>query len=100
MNVRLFIIAGIPILGLIVLLAALGIGGRELAERTIEYRGEQYTGPVVASQREVDGAGAEPTDDRLQGKQVFAEDRTPPRALFLLRTDGRFDAYVLARDIR
>ena len=100
MNARLFVIAGIPIVGVLILLVGLGLAGREVSDRTVEYRGERYIGSVLATQAEVDDAGARPTDDRLDGKQVFAEQRTPPRALFLLRLDGRYDAYVLSRDVR
>ena len=50
MNVRLFVIAGIPIVGVLILLAGLGMGAREVAERGIDYGGERYTGPVVVSQ--------------------------------------------------
>ncbi|HWG56325.1 MAG TPA: hypothetical protein VNT58_07370 [Gaiellaceae bacterium] len=99
MNAKLLITAGIPIVGLLILVAGLGLAGREVSERTLEYRGERYTGRVLATQEEVDRTAAIATDDRVDGKQVFAERRRPSRVLFLLRPDGRYDAYVLARNV-
>jgi hypothetical protein len=96
MNVRLFVLLGTAAIALVVAVA-LGVGGREADDETIAYRGERYAGSVLATGAEVRRAGAVATTEQLGGRRVFAERRTPPRVLFLLRPDGRYDAYVLAR---
>ena len=96
-NGRMLLLGGIATL--LVLTMVRGIGGRDAGDDVVAYRGERYAGSVVATKAEVARAGAVATSDRLRGRPVFAEQRRPARIVFLLRRDGRYDAYVLARSL-
>jgi hypothetical protein len=95
MSRRLLLTAGIPLVGLVALLAGLALATRDLAEVRVEYAGNAYTGGRVVPAAEA--GDVVPTDERLNGLQVWvprpAEAAAP--AVFLLRADGRFHRYEL-----
>ena len=77
------------------MLIFLGARAGSDAGRTVSYHGERYERAAVATQAHVDSVGVAATGEKLDGQDVFAERRTPTRVLFLLRTDGEYDAFVL-----
>jgi hypothetical protein len=89
---RTLILIGIVAFALLVFLGARAGGD---AGRTVSYHGERYERAAVATQEHVDSAGVAATGEKVDGQEVFAEDRTPSRVLFLLRADGEYDAFVL-----
>ena len=84
-------------LAALVLVGALR-SGSDSGTREVTYRGERYESAAVAREADVELAGAVATGDTLDGQRVFAERRTPPRVLFLLRADRKYDAFVLAEE--
>jgi hypothetical protein len=95
MSRRLVLTGGIPIVGLIVLFAGLAFAARDLADVSIAYRGNDYAGGRIVSAAEAQGESAAPTDDRVDGLQVWvrATEEAVPTVVFLLRADGRFHRY-------
>jgi hypothetical protein len=95
MSRRLLLTAGIPILGLVALGAALALATRDLADLRVEYAGSSYTGGRVVAAAEA--GDVVPTDERIGGLQVWvprpSEAAAP--AVYLLRADGRFHRYEL-----
>lgn len=98
MSRRLLLTGGIPVLGLIALFAGLALATRDLADVSISYAGQQYTGGRVVPAADASAAGAQPTDERVNELQVWV----PPAGLtvspvvFLLRADGSFHRYERA----
>ena len=95
MSRRLLLTGGIPVLGLVVLFAGLALATRDLASLSIEYAGREYTGGRIVSAADAEAAAAAPTDERVDGLQVWlpAGGEAVPRVVFLLRADGRFHRY-------
>lgn len=98
MSRRLLLTAGIPLVGLVVLFAGLALATRDLADVTVDFRGNEYVGGRVVSATDAEREAAAPTDERVNGLQVWlrASEEATPAVLFLLRADGRFHRYTLA----
>lgn len=96
MSRRLLLVAGIPLIGLVVLFAGLALATRDLADLRVEYAGNEYTGGRVVSAAEA--GDVVPTDERIDGLQVWVPrpDAATAPAVFLLRADGRYHRYELA----
>lgn len=93
------------VLGLLALVVFVGFGGlfalKSAVESgaTVEFRGAAYDAPVNVGANAPETAGLVPTQERVRERQVFLPPAAgpTPAAVYLLRGDGSYTRYTLAR---